>query len=167
MKRPCREIEMREAIWLVGWCCGVWWADGQGSRRGVSCPRDPSQITRFLPWGARDSPFNKNQWELLCERKGWMGGGARDLFLCCRPCVSQSSCSLSHTHTHKQGATRARALTRARTDNRKALQLNNRPPVKQFFNLARAPSRARTHTHTCLGFRWAQFLLSAVSLRHN
>lgn len=38
-----------------------------------------------LPWGARESPFNGNQWELLHERKGWMGGGARDLSLCCPP----------------------------------------------------------------------------------
>lgn len=128
---------MKEAIWyLVG--VVVFGEQMAGLEEGRALSSRPFTNHTVLPRGARDSPFNRNQWELLRKRKGWMGGGARDLFLCCSTmCHGAPVRARAHKHTH----------TRTHTDNRKALQLNNRPPVKLFFNPTRTRVHARSRTH--------------------
>ena len=141
---------MREAIWLVGRCCGVW-CEQMARARGGACLvlATLHKSHGFSPEGLatrRSIRINGNY--SARERDEWAAGRETSSFVVVPACHRAPALSHTHTHTHTNKKARAHALTRARTDNRKALQLNNRPPVKQFFNLTRAPSRARTHTHT-------------------
>lgn len=86
------------------------------------------------------------------ERDEWAAGRETSSFVVPPTRVSQSSWSHTHTHTYTRtrtvNHTRAHAATCTLADNSRALQLNNRPQVKQFFNLTHAPSRTRTHSHS-------------------
>lgn len=105
---------------------------------GVSCPRDPSQITSSPPEGLatrRSMGINGNYFTR--ERDEWAAGRETSPFV---------------VVAARHGAlvvARAQSHVRARTTG-KALQLNNRPPVKQFLT----PSSS--YTCACTSYKTNQ-----------
>lgn len=91
------------------------------------------------------------------ERDEWAAGRETSFF------VVPSACHRAPGHTRARA--RSHAGARTHVDNRKALQLNNRPPVKHFFLTSH--TRVRAHTLPQRGVGWEEVLRCAVSLRHN
>lgn len=156
---------MREAIWyLVG---VVVFGEQMAGARGGACLvlATLHKSHSFSPEGLatlRSIRINGNYFAR--ERDEWAAGRETSPFVVS---LRVTELLVAHKHTHRNPHTRAHAVTRTHTNNRKALQLNNRPPVKQFFNLTHARSRTQSLTHTKRRIRWEEFLLSAVSSRHN
>lgn len=106
----------------------------------MSCPRDPSQITQLSPEGLatrRSIRINGNY--SARERDEWVAGRETSSFVV--P-LRVTELLVTHTRVHTQLHVHTQTI-------RTALQLNNRPPVKQFLNSPHTHACVQTRAHAC------------------